>query len=214
MLMAFCGSKGAGKDTSANLVKELYTGKVESLSLAGHLKSVCSKVFGVDMKYFTDPKLKEVELDTYIVLKASNLRYVFCDFGIDLVDYDKLIRPHMSKVLETPRQLLQYIGTEVLHPVDPLIHVKLMMKNKDPKALTLITDLRFENEFNYFKSQTQFKFKPYYVSNLNAEAAASGDMHPSERDLQKFKNLCVKIDNNGSISDLRNKLKVIIESLS
>jgi hypothetical protein len=208
-IIAFCGSKGAGKDTSANLVKELFTGPIEHLAFAGHLKNVCSKVLNIDMKYFTDPALKEVELDTYVVLTKENVEAILRGFDVTNFTYDVNVRLHVGQVFDTPRQTLQYVGTELLHPIDPLIHAKMTLKNKNPDALTLITDLRFQQEFNYLKNQADLV--TVYVANDKAESFAGADGHKSERELQLFKHECVRLDNNGSLTDLKINVSKFLE---
>jgi hypothetical protein len=213
-VIAFCGSKGAGKSTSATLFQEIVGLETEELALAGHLKVVCAEVFGVDQSFFVDPKLKEVELDTFIVLTASNLEATLKAFHVDGIDYNVHIRPHIGRVLPTPRKLLQYIGTEVLHPIDPLIHVKIALRNKNPEKLTMITDLRFLNEFEYMKNTLGLQFLPVYVRNVKAEAVASLDAHPSERQLDLFKTSCRLMENEGTMADLRTKLQTLVNEIS
>lgn len=209
-VIAFCGSKFSGKSTSATILKELFQGETEELAFAGHLKEVCSKAFGVEMKYFLDPSLKEVELQNYVTLSKSSIEEVFKLFDVTEYTYDKNVRPHVSQVFDTPRSLLQYIGTEVLHPIDPLIHAKITMKKKDPTKLSIITDLRFLLEFEYLNSQPDFI--PVYVSNKVAEANAAGDTHRSETDLKQFKSKCRTLDNNGDIPALKAGIQQIIDS--
>lgn len=208
-VIAFCGSKGSGKSTSATIFKELFVGPTEELAFAGHLKNVCSKVFSVDMENFINPALKERELDTYVVLNKTNIDQVFKAFNIDLFTFDDHIRPHMGQIFDTPRQLLQYIGTNLLHPLDPLIHVKMTMALKDPDKLTILTDLRFSQEFDFLCQRLDFL--PVYVYNPHAEYAASGDLHPSETQLQTFKGKCEKVENIGDFEMLRTNLKEIIK---
>lgn len=209
-VIAFCGSKGSGKSTSATLFKETFTGPTEEIAIAGHLKEVCAKVFNLDINYFLDPKLKEVELDELIVLDLKNLMQVLTDFMVNPVDKDRHCRPHVGKVLTTPRSLLQYIGTEVLHPIDPLIHIKVMIAKKDPNKLTLITDLRFAAEFEYLKTSS-LTFTPVYVKNSIAEMRASSDSHASEREYVLFKNRCKELDNESNLGDLRSSIKGLIK---
>lgn len=208
-ILAFCGSKGSGKNTSADLVKELVTdGPVEELSFAGHLKTTCSKVFAIDMKFFTDPALKEVELETYVVLAKETIEAVFKAFDVTDFTYDQHVRPHVGQVFDTPRQVLQYVGTEVLHPIDPLIHAKMTLKNKNPNALTLITDLRFLQEFSFVKNIPGFQ--AVYVANDRAESFAGSDSHKSEKELQLFKHECIRLDNNGNLTDLRTSVIALL----
>lgn len=210
-VIAFCGSKGSGKSTSATILKEFVNAETEEIAIAGHLKEVCSKVFKIDYDKFINPDLKEVELDELTVLDSQNLVDLLLAFDVRNINSNEFIRPHLQRVLRTPRALLQYIGTEVLHPIDPLIHVKMAMKNKDANKLTIITDLRFLQEFNYFEENHTDEFLPVYVRNFMAESRASSDVHPSERQFELFKNKCIALNNNSTISDLRNGIMDLVK---
>jgi energy-coupling factor transporter ATP-binding protein EcfA2 len=211
-IIAFCGSKFSGKSTSAKMIAEILPGQTEELAFAEHLKLTCSKVFGVDMKYFLDPNLKEVEMDSYVNLTPKNVEQVFKEFDVTNYEYDKHVRPHVAQVFETPRSLLQYVGTEILHPIDPLIHAKITLKKKDPTKLSIITDLRFLLEFEYLmNTQAEGFFIPVYVANQKAEFAAAGDTHKSEQDLKTFKVQCVQMENNGTLPELRDKLYALVK---
>lgn len=212
-VIAFCGSKGAGKSASYEIFKELFTGNIEEIALAGHLKEVCSKVFNVDMKYFIDPSLKEVELENYVNLEPRHIEAIYHMFFVQNYAYDCHVRPHIGQVFETPRRLLQYVGTEILHPIDPLIHSKITLNKKDSKKLTVVTDLRFKAEFDYFKETLGKDFIPVYVKNSNAELMASSDPHPSERQLILFKDECYAISNEDSKSDLSKRLQSLLNEL-
>jgi hypothetical protein len=208
-LIAFCGAKESGKSTSAELLKQIYAGQVKEVAFAGHLKETCSKVFNIDMKYFLDPKLKEVELDTYIHLTREYIEQIFKEFEITNYDYETHIRRHVGQVFDTPRKTLQYVGTELLHPLDKLIHINITLKKVDPDVLTLVTDLRFPQEFDALVGREDFL--PVYVSNAQAENRASVDSHASERGWQTFRDRCKLLDNNGSLADLTNNLKTLVQ---
>ena len=202
-VIAFCGSKGAGKSTSSVLFNTVARLETEEIAIAGHLKTSCAEAFLLSMNLFLDPTLKEVELENFIVLDKANIESVLTLFDIKDFNYNSHVRPHIGRIIRTPRGLLQYIGTEVLHPIDPLIHAKIAIKNKNPNKLTTITDLRFVEEFNFFKTQLGDNFTPVYVKNSKAEIAASVDPHPSERQLALFKNKCYLLDNEHSIDLLK-----------
>lgn len=208
-IIAFCGAKGSGKSTSAEILQRLINNEAEELAFAGHLKESCSLAFNVDMKYFLDPKLKEVELDTYVVLGRENLSKLMDLFEVQY-DYDKHVRPHMGRVFQTGRSLLQYIGTDVLHPIDSLIHVNITLKKKDPNKLSIVTDLRFPQEFEALEQRSDFT--PIYVNNTHAENAASADTHASEQGWKKFKDRCLKLDNNSDLGSLESQLKHLLGS--
>lgn len=208
-LVAFCGAKESGKSTSAELLKTLVNAATEEVAFAGHLKVSCSKVFGIEMKHFLDPKLKEKELDTYIRLTKESIEQVFAEFDIAEYSYDKHIRPHMGQVFDTPRKILQYVGTEVLHPLDKNIHVNITLKKINPEVITIATDLRYPQEFDALISRDEFL--PVYVDNKRAEDAAAADTHSSERGWQQFKDRCVRLDNNGNLTELTENLKNLIK---
>lgn len=207
--IAFCGSKASGKSTSATILQELFKGPTEELAFASHLKKTSSEVFNVNMKYFLDPNLKETELESYVTLTPENLVNFYKGFEVAEFTYDNNIRPHIGQVFETGRQLLQYVGTEVLHPIDPLINAKMSLKNRDRNKLSIITDLRFLREYEFLKNEN---FVIVYVYNQSAESIASGDSHLSERDLVKFKDHCILLDNNGSLEQLKINLSTIVNN--
>lgn len=208
-IIAFCGAKESGKSTSAELFKSLVTLQTREVAFAGHLKEACSRVFNIEMKFFLDTKLKEKEMESYVNLTKDKVEQVFKEFELSDYNYDDHIRKHVGQVFDTPRKLLQYIGTEVLHPLDKLIHVNFALKNVDPNVITLVTDLRFPQEFDALYGREDFI--PVHVHNLQAELNASTDSHASERGWQQFKDRCYTLDNNGNIQDLTNNLKSLIQ---
>lgn len=208
-VIAFCGAKFSGKSTSATIFKDLVGKPTEEIAIAGHLKEAASRVFGLDMNLFLDPALKEVELDTLVVLERATLEGMMKEFDVTDYTHDKHIRPHIGRVIRTPRALLQYIGTEVLHPIDPLIHAKKTLRKKDPDKITVITDLRFVAEFEYFHSTYQ-DFVPVYVRNATAEAKASVDGHASERQFELFRSKCTLLPNDGTMIQLSESLSDLI----
>ncbi len=210
-IIAFCGAKGSGKSTSAELLKDIVKDRLETneVAFAGHLKNVCSEVFNIEMKYFLDPKLKESELNAYINLNKDFIEKVFEKFEIESYTYDAHIRKHLGQVFDTPRKLLQYVGTELLHPLDKLIHVNFALKKIDPTNITLVTDLRFDQEFDAMYGREEFL--PVYVKNTQAELLAEADSHASEQGWKKFKDRCVVLDNEGNLSDLIVNLNSLIK---
>lgn len=208
-IIAFCGAKESGKSTSAELFKSLVTIPTKEVAFAGHLKEACSRVFDIEMKYFLDTKLKESELEAYIHLSKEKVEAVFKEFEQTNYNYEDHIRKHTGQVFDTPRKLLQYIGTEVLHPLDKLIHINFALKNVDPNVITLVTDLRFPQEFDALYNREDFV--PVHVHNLQAELNAAADSHASERGWQQFKDRCYTLDNNGNLQSLTENLKRLIQ---
>lgn len=211
-IFALAGSKGAGKTTAYNAIKEKF-GETHEITLAGHLKRVCAQVFKIDENLFHDPKLKEKLLEDPIYIEAKQLDSVIRLFGHE-PKYNDNIRPFIGKIIDTPRELLQYIGTEVLHTVDPLIHVNYTSRNLPKTGVLVVTDLRFLNEFDHFNNVHRSEFIPFYIQNNRAELAAEGDNHPSEKQLLLFKDKCIKIENNSTQHEFEeNIVKLLREYL-
>lgn len=202
-IMALTGVKTSGKTTAFNFVKEAYP-DVWEIQLARKLKDECSRVFGVERVLFDDPARKEVELETPVYLNRKNVEAVIESYG-KVPDYDKHVRPHVGKVLESPRRLAQYIGTEVLRNVDTDIHCIGATMDLPTEGLFVVTDMRFVSEFDFFKNNFAAEFFPFYVQNNRAEETAT-DPHPSEREVRDVAKRCKAIHNNGSMAEFRVKI--------
>jgi hypothetical protein len=214
-IIAFAGPKTSGKTTAMEALGAKYR-DVHGLALAGHLKDVCAKIFSLDQKLFHDQNLKEADLAEYVELTPKKIEDIFILFGLGDNDYnyDEHIRPHIGAILETPRRLLQYIGTEVLHPIDPLIHAKFLVKNLLPESgIVVLTDLRFKNEFEFFKTNYAKEFVPFHINSTRAEMAAAGDKHPSEMQRHEFKADCIQLDNNSTLYAFKDLVRKNLEEV-
>lgn len=197
-IIAFAGSKAAGKTTAFTITSEVYP-NVHELTFAGHLKKSCSEVFNIDLNRFNDQNLKERTMEDPVYLDEESLLQVIQKFN-RTADRE-LIRPFVGKMIDTPRQLLQFVGTEVLRKVDLLIHIKYAVENMPKDGIVLITDMRFLNEFEYFYENHPNEFTPFYIKNNQAEMIAESDTHPSERQLLLFRDRCKLLENNGTLQE-------------
>ncbi len=198
-IIAFAGSKQAGKTTAFVTMRANFP-EVHEITIAGKLKLVVGKVLGIDQDFFNKNELKEKYLDDPITVTQTHITQVIEAFGLTY-DFDKHVRQHVNALLETPRQCLQFFGTNVLHKIDDLVHIKNAVKDMPETGLVIVTDLRFAQEFDYFQQNYSSQFFPFYIKNSKAEAIAASDTHPSETDLQKFKNKCALIDNNFTLEE-------------
>lgn len=213
-IVAFCGSKGAGKSTASEIFTEILETagvQVEEKALAERLKLICAEVSECDIKWFLDPNLKEKDLPAFISLNQENVTRIWEDFGVmgESLDYDRLVRPHIGMIFHTGRKLLQYVGTELLQSYEKTISVADAMRNINRDAITIINDFRFHHEKDYLQKLDDFY--PVYVKNSRAEDAAAGDSHPSERQFHDFKSECHLIENEGTLSDLRTNVLSFVQ---
>ncbi len=138
-IYAICGKKGHGKDTLANAIishNETY----QIVSHAKELKNMCSSIFNIEENYFFDSSLKEKQFDTPINIDD----YIDEMNKITGLDLDKA-----GLKANSPRELLQYVGTEYVRNKDEDYWAKILWKSIEYKEKILIPDLRFKNEVKF-----------------------------------------------------------------
>lgn len=209
IIIGLIGAKGAGKTTAYEAICEVQ--KVEEFTLAEKLKNVCSQVFEVERKAFDSHKLKEKFFITPKLLSENLIRQIYSQYNIE-PNYDSHIRPHIGTLLNTPRQVVQYVGTELLRAYDPDIHCKGVIRGAKQKV-GVVTDIRFPNEYIYFFKNFQ-KFIPIYIKNSAAEIAASKDQHPSEIHTGSLaKKAMITVENDKDLQTFKNKVRIEFEKI-
>lgn len=190
-IIGFSGKAGSGKDTSADIIKNMYQldlrYKVYRLSFSKVLKRAVKILFNLTEQQLYDRVLKE-KLDA---------RYNY-----------------------SPRYILQYIGTDVIRQhfgqdffvnrlseeIDDIMrrHEKAMFKKN---VLIMITDVRFDNE-----AEMILRSGGIVVDiTRDTEQTTDNRNHVSENGISR--NLVsYTIFNNNTLSDLKFKLKLIIKS--
>lgn len=214
ILVCLTGNKGSGKTTTLGIFQELFK-ETREITFAARLKDACAKVFNIPRDHLDDPRFKEKDLQEPAYFDTAKTQALIEYFNVPY-DHEKHVKPHVGKILHTPRQIAQYVGTEVLRNVDSEIHCKGAFIDLPENGLFCITDCRFPNEYDFCKAKEQegFKFYPLYISNRVAEAAASKDTHVSEKYIPEIARKSRLIDNNGSMSDLRKQIVAFITEIT
>jgi len=213
-IVAFCGVKRSGKTTAYESIKSNYP-NVREITLAKKIKDVCSEIFDMDRESFDDQKLKEKKLETPFFLEESHLNAILKAYGLEenvQYTYFQNIRPHIGKVCYSRRELLQYVGTEVLRTVDSDIHCKAAIQDIPEDGLFIVTDLRFPNELKFFKN-LNFEFYPFYIKREAAEVVALKDKHPSEQLVFETAKGCIEILNNSDLLDFQIRVVELIRNI-
>jgi hypothetical protein len=209
IVMGIMGVKKSGKTTTYEFLKE-YIPHLEEFSLAAKLKNCCSDIFKeVPTSYYHDQTRKEVELDVPVVLTTAKLNEILNYFSLSNINETLYIRPHINKILYTPRQILQYIGSEFLRNIDADIHclATAQMIKESESNIVVIPDIRFPNEFKFFKDRYLDNFKPYGVVNHRATLLAESDKHISEQFALALPSTCTLLENNGAMSAFKETIK-------
>jgi hypothetical protein len=172
MILGICGRKEHGKDTFADILMAAAPG-YERLAFARRLKDMCVAVFGLSEAQVSDKMGKETPLPEPVML--DSLLY-------QMREWSRLagIREH-GLVAKTPRQILQFVGTEYIREADPNYWVDWVadrLARLGPSGDAVITDVRFPNEADMIRHAGG---KVLRVLRLAKEMeGAAAPEHPSE----------------------------------
>ena len=201
-VIGLAGVKTSGKSTVANIIKTFV--EAEEAALADKLKNTCASAFNLTREDFDSQDLKEVPFGKPMIMTRSELEAIVVAFRLDSSIADQL-RDLEGAVLETPRRIAQFVGTEVLRSLgNPDIHCESVNLSE---GVTIISDMRFPNEFAYFSKMEDINFIPLYVARTLAEDEVTVDSHPSETSVFEFRDDCTRLDNNGTLKQLEKNIK-------
>lgn len=185
MVIGLSGKSGSGKDTITDIIQKLTIKKdfiVYKNSFAKSIKDILVFNLGVFDNY------KEIE-------KNKNSKDYIPNFTI----YGEPM---------TTRQALQNIGEEFKKIFGKDIWIKSLKNNigndyKYNSILIIITDVRFENEFDFVKNELGGKMILVTSPNSNNYE------HISEKPINKEYDYI--IENSGTLEELENKVKEILK---
>lgn len=205
-VIGLAGVKTSGKSTVAGIIRN-NIGNVNESALADKLKNVSAEVFNVPRNYFDDQDKKEVPLESPRILTLQLITAVVAGFNsLDKItpDIQKKYMELNGMVLDTPRKIAQIVGTEILRLLGSDIHCENVKIHDD--GITIISDLRFPNEFEYFTNNPDVNFIPFYLQREVAEAQVGPNSHSSETSVFLFNKKCIGIDNNGSLENTQEQV--------
>ena len=201
----FTGSLGrmcVGKDD----VHHVQTGRFKVIKFADKLKDVVCLLVGCTREQMEDRVFKEKPLGGWW--------FVYTDAGGNIIserDYLKLDacgRSSYTRKDLSIRSLMQVIGTECFRvKVHPDTWVMLTMDEvKRTNGDVIITDVRFPNEMDIIKANGGIIIK--VSRNMGQVSNHESELYIDSCDCHDY-----FIDNNGSIDDLRWKVRKIYDSV-
>ena len=211
IVIGLAGVKESGKSTAANMLKVMLR-DVHEVAFADKLKNVAAEVFYVPRLSFDDQRVKEKSLDHPRILDADHIAQIIHMFNANekaTPEVIKKLEGLVGMVLDTPRKIAQIVGTEILRLLGTDIHCENVVL--DQSKINIVSDLRFENEFEFFNNKEDIKFIPLYISRDMAEAKVGPDSHSSETSVFLFNQKCIEIDNNHSLLYTANQLRNVLE---
>lgn len=216
MRIGFMGLAGVGKDTAAKLLHEMSG--IPLIAFAKPLHDAAIHIFGADCLQ-RDNKERELPFtkemfERFYSYHIHFLQSVQKQYGVITADNLALPSKRFYDVFGnlttlSPRKLMQLYGTEYWRAERPTLFVDLVRDNYQD---AIITDVRFENEAAICDVLIVIKRKgitPVAGHTSEAFAALFNDLPECLTFNMDCEKPTVIIDNNGTIEELRQKLKNI-----
>ena len=189
MIIGISGKAGSGKDTAAKMLEVLYANP--------------------DISYedFTNKRYKNFA-DIQIVHFADSLKetaQVLFRIGEWETNTQEGKKTTINWIGKTVRELLQGIGQGLRDAIDPNLWVKILFANTEGWSNYIIADVRYPNEVYAIKKRNGVLIR------IDRKGAGAGN-HSSETALDNYKEWDVHIENNGSIENLFETMKIFIKN--
>lgn len=199
MILGFSGKALAGKDTAADYL--MQTGFWQKkVSFASNLKDLCSEVFVVPKDLFYTQEGKRKKLKNKVVFNDKHLDgiiYWLCKthkIDKNSVEYNKFF----GQELYTPRDILQFVGTDVIRSYCDGYHVDVVFLNNNINTDNIIiTDVRFMNEVEGVLNNNGFVVRIERIFDKCSSEFNTG--HLSETSLDSFDRWSYILNNPGDL---------------
>ena len=211
-VIGLAGVKTSGKSTIAEIIKSHIM--AEESALADNLKNASAKAFNINRMFFDSQDFKEVPFWTGPkFFSKESIHSILSEFNIEItaIQLTAIYERLRYTTLESPRKIAQIVGTELLREYGGIdIHCKSV---KLFDTVTIISDMRFPNEFDYFDRNDDIKFIPLYIQRDEAEQHVDmNKSHVSETSVFLFSDKCVRINNNGTLGDTEKQILEVLKN--
>lgn len=199
MIIGLSGRKGSGKSiVSFELIKKGF----KKVSFADPLKQMAASLYGVKIDDMYDQAKKEEILKTPLKWNQETFLKMCKIFGCDWKYSESQTREFNSL-----REMLQFIGTDVIRSYDVDFHMNKMIGSLDSNKNYVCDDFRFQNEKNALEKHGAicvFILRPGITEISN---------HQSEIDL-KWNNFKYHIVNDQSVEHLISSFDSIMREIN
>lgn len=199
LVVGFCGPAQSGKDTCGDYLISRH-GFHKKLSFAGNLKEMVKEVFSLTDYDVNDREGKQKPFTYSVILDKSNLSLILSwmykthsDFHVSENDVNEVLS-HLGRKFKTPRELLQFVGTDICRKIVPTYHLDIIKQEvlSNPETDYVVTDVRFPNEGNLILDV----FGGFVVRLFGRpEKSIEENNHPSETAMLDWGRATAAIDN-------------------
>ena len=189
MIIGISGKAGSGKDTAAKMLEVLYANP--DISYEDFANRIYKNFADIQIVHFADT-LKE----------TAQVLFRIGEWETNTQEGKKTTINWIGK---TVRELLQGIGQGLRDAIDPNLWVKILFANTEDWSNYIIADVRYPNEVYAIKKRNGVLIR------IDRKGAGAGN-HSSETALDNYKEWDVHIENNGSIENLFETMKIFIKN--
>ena len=189
MIIGISGKAGSGKDTAAKILEVLYANP--DISYEDFANKRYKNFADIQIVHFAD-SLKET---TQVLFRIGEWE----------TNTQEGKKTTINWIGKTVRELLQGIGQGLRDAIDPNLWVKILFANTEGWSNYIIADVRYPNEVYAIKKRNGVLIR------IDRKGAGAGN-HSSETALDNYKEWDVHIENNGSIEDLFEAMKIFIKN--
>jgi hypothetical protein len=208
MIIAFSGSKFAGKDTAAEALIKHFNFK--RIGLADKLKDICAEVFNISREDMDNPSKKESQFAEDLTISLRHItdliRKIQHDgFVFDMEEaYVEIRKNFYGKNLTSIRDMLQTVGTDICRTyiADDIWLQYVKQEVSSPYEKFVITDARFKNERDFFK-----KLGATLIL-IKRDSVQNNSTHISENQLGEDADYDVVMTNNETIYALQQSVQM------
>ena len=189
MIIGISGKAGSGKDTVAKMLEVLYANP--DISYEDFANKRYKNFADIQIVHFADA-LKE----------TAQVLFRLGEWETNTQEGKKTTINWIGK---TVRELLQGIGQGLRDAIDSDLWVKILFANTEGWSNYIIADVRYPNEIKAIKERNGILLR------IDRKGAGAGN-HSSETALDDYKEWDVHIENNSSIEDLFEAMRIFTKN--
>lgn len=173
MIVAIGGKMGAGKSTIAEALNRFNFIKI---SFADHLKKVISELYDIPIEDLYDHNKKDIQLE-----KSLYWNYDFKE-KLESIIQEKIYLPFKIQKLNSIREVLQFIGTDILRSHDYNYHVKNTISRIKKNNNYVIDDCRFLSEVEALRQKGAILIYILRNGYKQSDHISENEVHPNHFD--------------------------------
>lgn len=202
--ICLAGPKGAGKDSFGDIfVDNGYT----KVNFADNLKHMCAYSFEKEECFFFDPKLKDKNFKEHITINKQHIKKM--NEWIAKTHQFTIPDDFIGKVLISPRNLMQFVGTDIIRVVHHPYHVEATIPEMKKHNKMICCDVRFENELIAITEASKKKRIKLHRVFIKRPGFGGDDTHTSENSIKEDM-MGVTIMNDTTLDNLKYLAKLFL----